>query len=85
MGRWVKRALIWDRAAGPMVYDYDEKKETRTPHYLTPEELFDHAGVATNATVLTPAEFRKRVFNSLEEDAKHAVARFERDREKADA
>lgn len=80
---FVKRAMIWDKVAGPMIHDWDEETKTRSPHYLTAEELFDHAGVATNATVLTAAEFRKRVYATLEQDVSYDIKRYEK--EKADA
>lgn len=82
---FVRRALIWDRVAGPMIHDWDEEKQERKPHPLTAEELFDHAGVSTNATVLTAAEFKKRVMQSLEDDAGWDIKRFQREQAKADA
>lgn len=75
---WVKRAMIWDKVAGPMIYDFEDGE--RKPHYLTAEELFDHAGVATNCTVLTAAEFRKRVYQTLEQDVSYSIKRFEREK-----
>lgn len=82
--QWAMRARIWEKVAGASVFDYDEETG-RTPHFLTVEELFDHAGVATNATVLTAAEFRKRVYECLETDAKYDVQRHVRESEKAEA
>lgn len=82
---FVKRAMIWDKVAGPMIHEWDEETQTRTPHYLTAEELFDHAGVATNCTVPTPAEFRKRVYQTLEQDVSYSIKRYQREQEKVEA
>ena len=67
--KFATRLTVWERTVGASVINADG-----TPAYITFIELQQRIGLATNASALTDAAFRKKVMSHLEEQAQRIVA-----------
>ena len=65
---FTNRVMILQRVRGEWLHFWEDGEKVRV--YITPEDIRMHVGMTTNASRMTRVQFRKRVFEILDESAR---------------
>lgn len=71
-----QRIHFYEQAVGALVAHHETG-----PRYITPQDVFDHIGLRTNASTLTKAKFASKVMAQANDEASARIRAFLKERE----